>query len=60
MDIKIISKALVNGAIVAINDHEMNHNFHNYYYLSQNGKESLKTPRKMNNEVREGGCINFI
>jgi len=56
MDIKIISKALVNGAIVAINDHEMNHNFHNYYYLSQNGKESLKTPRKMNNEVREGGC----
>ena len=55
IDHKIISKALINGAIVVINDHELNHNFHNYYYFSQNGKESLKTPRKNDIEDREGG-----
>ena len=55
MNIKIINKALINGAIVAIIDHEINHNFHNYYYLSQNRKESLKIPRKIDIEDREGG-----
>ena len=30
-DKNTINKALVNGAIVAIHSHELNHNFHNYY-----------------------------
>ena len=34
-----INKALVNGAIVAIHSHELNHNFHKYYYCSKNGSE---------------------
>ena len=55
IDNKIMSKALINGDIVLINDHECNHNFHNYFYLSKNGKESLKTPRKKDIEDREGG-----
>ena len=55
IDNKMISKALINGAIVLINDHECNHNFHNYFYLSKNGKESIKTPRKKDLESREGG-----
>jgi len=54
-DIKIIMKALTNGAIAIINDHEINHNFHNYYYCSKNGNETLKTPRKTEMNEREGG-----
>ena len=55
MDYNKISEALINGAIILINDHELNHNFHNYFYFSKNGKESLKTPRKKEIEIREGG-----
>lgn len=54
-DNTIICKALINWSIVAINVHELNHIFHNYYYLSKNGKESLKTPRKKDIMEREGG-----
>ena len=50
-----INRALINGSIVKININETNHNFHNYFYLSKNGKESLKTPRKIKVEGREGG-----
>ena len=50
-----INKALVNGAIVAIHSHELNHNFHNYYYCSKNGSEPLKTPRKKAINERESG-----
>ena len=52
IDYKLISKALINGSIVIININELNHNFHNYYNLSQNGKESLKVPRK--NDIEDG------
>ena len=52
---KLISKALINGAIVEIHFHELNHNFHNYYYCLENGNESLKTPRKQALDEREGG-----
>jgi len=52
---KTISKALLNGAFVVIIDHELNHNFHNYYYMTQNGKESIKTPGKEEFAEREGG-----
>jgi hypothetical protein len=55
IDEKLINKVLANGAIVAVNDHEINHNFHNYYYFSKNGNESLKTPRKIDLNEREGG-----
>jgi len=55
IDCDLISKALINGVIIIINDHEINHNFHNYYYFSQNGKECLKTPRKKNSDNREVG-----
>ena len=51
----LIHKALINGAIVAINDHEINHNFHNYFYCSKNGNEVLKTPRKIEMDERKGG-----
>ena len=54
-DLKLISKALINGALVVINDHEINHNYHNYYYCSKNGNETLKTPRKIEMNEREGG-----
>ena len=53
-DNTIICKVLINGSIVAINVHELNHIFHNYYYLSKNGKESLKTPRKKDIMESEG------
>ena len=46
----LAQKALINGCIVIIYYHELNHNFHNYFYFSQNGRESLKTLRK-----KEGG-----
>ena len=52
---KTISKALLNGSFVVIIDHELNHNFHNYYYMTQNGKESIKTTRKKEFAEREGG-----
>ena len=52
---KLIVEALLNGAIVAINVHEINYNFHNYYYFSQNGREWQKTPRKMEKNQREIG-----
>ena len=52
---KLIVEALLNGAIVAINAHEINHNFHNYYYFSKNGRESQKTPRKKGRNERESG-----
>ena len=52
---KLISKALINGAIVEIHFHELNHNFHNYYYCLQNGNETLKTPRKIELDERESG-----
>ena len=55
IDEKLTNKALTNGAIVGIHYHELNHNFHNYYYCVQNGYESLKTPRKNEIEEREGG-----
>ena len=55
IDEKLTNKALTNGAIVGIHHHELNHNFHNYYYCLQNGYESLKTPRKTEIEEREGG-----
>ena len=51
----LINKALTNGAIVAINDHEINHNYHNYYYCSKNGNESVITPIKMEINERERG-----
>ena len=54
-DEKLIHKALINGSIVAINDHEINHNFHNYCYCSKNGNEPIKTPRKKDMDEREGG-----
>ena len=50
-----VIKALINGSIIAIHIHELNHNFHNYYYYCKNGKEPLKTPRKMYGNEREGG-----
>ena len=54
-DEHIIMKALINGSIVAIHDHEVNHNFHNYFYCCKNGNEPLKTPRKIYGDEREGG-----
>ena len=51
----LAKKALINGCIVIIFYHELNHNFHNYFYLSKNGYESLKTPRKQEETQREGG-----
>ena len=55
IDIELVKKALTNGAIAIINEHEINHNFHNYYYCSKNGNETLKTPRKTEMNEREGG-----
>ena len=55
IDKEFVNKVLVNGAIVSINDHELNHNFHNYYYFSKNGNEPLKTPRKKEMDERESG-----
>ena len=55
MDEELINKALTNGAIVAINEQEINHNFHNYYYFSKNGNETLRTPRKFDLNGREDG-----
>ena len=55
IDKESINKILVNGAIVSIDDHELNHNFHNYYYFSKNGNEPLKTPRKKEMDERESG-----
>lgn len=52
---KLAIKALINGAIVEIFYHELNHNFHNYYFCLKNGYESLKTPRKNETAEREGG-----
>jgi uncharacterized protein YdcH (DUF465 family) len=52
---KIVCRALLNGALGVIIDHELNDNFHNYYYMTQNGKESIKTPRKNEFAEREGG-----
>ena len=52
---QLAQKALINGSIVIIYYHELNHNFHNYFYFSQNGYESLKTPRKKEEMQREGG-----
>ena len=36
-DDKLVNKALTNGAIIGIHHHELNHNFHNYYYCLLNG-----------------------
>lgn len=55
IDKESINKVLANGAIVSINDHELNHNFHNYYFFSKNGNEPLKTPRKKEMDERESG-----
>ena len=52
---QLVYKALNNGAIIEINFHELNHNFHNYYYCLENGNEPLKTPRKREMNEREGG-----
>ena len=52
---EIIKKTLLNGSIIVINFHEINHNFHNYYFYSKNGEESFITPRKVNMKEREGG-----
>ena len=52
---QLACKALNNGAIIEINFHELNHNFHNYYYCLENGNEPLKTPRKREMNEREGG-----
>ena len=54
-DEELINKALINGAIVEINYHELNHNFHNYFCCLENGNEPIKTPRKIEIEEREGG-----
>ena len=50
-----IFKTLLNGAIIVINYHEFNHDFHNYFFYSKNGEESFITPRKFNMKEREGG-----
>ena len=50
-----IEKTLLNGAIIVINYHEFNHDFHNYFFYSKNGEESFITPRKINMKEREGG-----
>ena len=50
-----IEKTLLNGAIIVINYHEINHDFHNYFFYSKNGEESFITPRKLNMKEREGG-----
>ena len=52
---KLISKALINGAMVEIHFHELNNNFHNYYYFLRNGTETLKTSRKIELDERESG-----
>ena len=40
IDNKIMSKALINGDIVLINDHECNHNFHNYFVFQKMEKKA--------------------
>ena len=52
---EIVCKALLNGSLVEIIYHELNHNFYNYYYMSQNGKKSMKIPRKKEFAECEGG-----
>ena len=54
-NIKYITQSLLYSSLVSINLHELNHNFHNYYFFSKNGETSLKTPRKLLIDEREGG-----
>ena len=52
---RLIYKALTNSYIISIYVHEINQVFHNYYYCSINGKESLKAPRRIEMNEKEGG-----
>ena len=54
-DEQIIMKTLINGSIVAIHAHELNHNFYNYFFCCGNGYEPLKKSNKIYGDESERG-----
>ena len=46
-DIKLFNQSLAYSSLVTINLHEVNNNFHNYYFFSKNGETNLKNPTKI-------------
>jgi hypothetical protein len=55
--IELLEKILYTSGIIKTNFHELNHNFYNMFYHQENGNIPLKTPRKKNLLIREGGRI---
>ena len=54
---ELLEKILYTSGIIKTNYHELNHNFYNMFYYQENGNIPLKTPRKKNLQIREGGRI---
>ena len=55
--IELLEKILYTSGIIKTNYQELNHNFYNMFYHQENGNIPLKTPRKKNFPMREGGRI---